>query len=1369
MIDRSTPLSTRLAGVVLVGLGLVLVGVVGAYLGVRHILWPRIDEFRPQIVAQLERRLGRPVSIDALRPGWEGVHPTLDIEGLRLDGADGEARLSVAGAHARLSWRSLPTLQLRLAELRLLAPVLRVERLGPGRFAIAGFELPPAGGDPAGFDGLIAAGSIRATDASLRVDDHLGELPPLRVDALAFALETTGRRHRASLDIGRPDPLAQALSFAADIYRPPFSRPADWRRWRGELHLSGRGIELARIAPLAGAFGFALPDPLARAEGRLDALAWIDLAEGGLDGATLKLRADRPATVLPTGRLALAALEGRLQVRRGRDGGLRATVGGLSATDPAGVTLALDGEADLDFDPAHALRAARLRMQAFDLAAVLAAARDLPLPDAWREVLARVDASGRVRELGVRWHRRDVPTSELRPPDRLAEGVGTTGADGIGRFDLDAAFEELTVDPRPADDGRSLPSVARLTGSVRADQGGGRLTLATRQGVVSLPGVFDQPRLLFEHLDGDIAWRFEGGSRRLRIDVPKLAFTGEDARGSVVGHWAASEAGAGPGSIELDGRIERIDARHVARYLPRQLPAAVREWVRGAVPDGIAEGARFEVAGDLAQFPFREPGSGRFRISAAVSEATLAYAPAWPRIERIRGDLVFDGAGFEIRAQSGSVEGVRLTDVQARLPDYREGLLTVEGRGTGAAQDMVRFVNASPLAATVSTFTRDLAIRGDARLALKLALPLWQLDSTRVLGSVDLPGNDVALDSTLPPFSAVTGRVDFDEHGLSLSGLQGTLLGGPIRVDGRPSGDGRMRIEARGSIDAAGMRSLVDNPLTRRLDGRSDYRATVDVDRRASTLLIESDLVGLSSSLPAPFAKSAADAWPLRVQSRPLAPPEPSARPPGDRLEVRLGDDVAVAVERLRDPATERLVIRRAGFSVGAEPALREGGLSVLVRTREIDLDAWRAVLGDGEIEQLERSARSGVAAGMSLVPDLVSVVADDVSIAGRGLHEVVFGASRVGGRWRANIASREIEGHFDWRDARPGERIGTLTARFARLELPRSREGEVESVLSTASLPGLDLTVEELVLGRVAMGRLALTATNGGSAERPVWSLDRMVVENPAARLEAKGAWALAAGPRRGVAGGEGLAAPAAAPAASAASAASTGSTGSTDGRSTALEFRLDVLDAGRLLARMSLPGTVRGGSGSLVGQLSWRGSPIAIDYPTLDGDVALELGKGEFLKVDPGAAKLIGVLNMQSLPRRLSGDFRDLFAEGFAFDAIGGAARIEHGIARTDGLKMRSVQAQVTIRGEADLQRETQRLNVEVVPELNAGLASLALGAMVNPVIGLGSFAAQYVLRKPLQDVLAYDIDVTGSWSDPAVSERNRRMATRADPQSP
>ncbi|MCL4748269.1 MAG: hypothetical protein KJZ83_23095, partial [Burkholderiaceae bacterium] len=98
------------------------------------------------------------------------------------------------------------------------------------------------------------------------------------------------------------------------------------------------------------------------------------------------------------------------------------------------------------------------------------------------------------------------------------------------------------------------------------------------------------------------------------------------------------------------------------------------------------------------------------------------------------------------------------------------------------------------------------------------------------------------------------------------------------------------------------------------------------------------------------------------------------------------------------------------------------------------------------------------------------------------------------------------------------------------------------------------------------------------------------------------------------------------------------------------------------------------------------------------------------------------------------------------------------ERGIARTDNLQMRGVHAQVRIRGSANLADETQALEVEVRPELNAGLASLAYGAMINPVIGLGSFVAQLALRGPIQQIFSYEYEVSGSWADPQVVERKR-----------
>jgi uncharacterized protein YhdP len=201
------------------------------------------------------------------------------------------------------------------------------------------------------------------------------------------------------------------------------------------------------------------------------------------------------------------------------------------------------------------------------------------------------------------------------------------------------------------------------------------------------------------------------------------------------------------------------------------------------------------------------------------------------------------------------------------------------------------------------------------------------------------------------------------------------------------------------------------------------------------------------------------------------------------------------------------------------------------------------------------------------------------------------------------------------------------------------------------------------------------------------------------------------------------------------------------------ALNFTLNTPNAGNTLARLGIKEALRDGASKLEGQVQWRGSPLKIDYPSLSGQLNLSTDKGQFLKADPGVGRLIGVLSLQSLPKRLTLDFRDVFSEGFAFDSIRASAQLRNGVVSTQDFKMRGVNATVLLEGQADLARETQNLRVLVLPEINAGGASVIYGLLANPAIGIGTFLAQLVLREPLAKAFSYEYRVTGTWSDPLV----------------
>ncbi|MBU4499631.1 MAG: TIGR02099 family protein, partial [Gammaproteobacteria bacterium] len=155
-----------------------------------------------------------------------------------------------------------------------------------------------------------------------------------------------------------------------------------------------------------------------------------------------------------------------------------------------------------------------------------------------------------------------------------------------------------------------------------------------------------------------------------------------------------------------------------------------------------------------------------------------------------------------------------------------------------------------------------------------------------------------------------------------------------------------------------------------------------------------------------------------------------------------------------------------------------------------------------------------------------------------------------------------------------------------------------------------------------------------------------------------------------------------------------------------------------------------------------------------------------GQFLNLNPGVGKLLGVLSLQSLSRRLSLDFRDIFNKGFAFDDIEAALRIARGVVYSDDFKMKGPAATVRMSGLADLNQETVQLRLKVIPKLSEGVA-IASALIGGPLAGVGVLAAQKLLRDPIEEASSQSFMVTGSWLDPEVT-RLAKTQTKTDAQA-
>ena len=425
------------------------------------------------------------------------------------------------------------------------------------------------------------------------------------------------------------------------------------------------------------------------------------------------------------------------------------------------------------------------------------------------------------------------------------------------------------------------------------------------------------------------------------------------------------------------------------------------------------------------------------------------------------------------------------------------------------------------------------------------------------------------------------------------------------------------------------------------------------------------------------------------------------------------------------------------------------------IQQDRLDVDAWEDVLTQATLTpplaptDTPATAAAEPGGAQDYLPTSMALRARALTLQGRTLHNVVLGAVRDNTTWHANLDANELNGYLEYRQpGSPNYVNGRIFARLSRINMPQSDVTQVEQLLDEqpGSLPALDIVVEDFELRGKHLGRVEIEAQNrGGDGSQREWRLTRFNILAPEASLTATGNWAVLGAAGRGVQSTE---------------------------RRTVLHFKLDIRDSGDLLARMGMANVIRRGKGRMDGQVAWIGAPFSPDYPSMTGQINLNIESGQFLKADPGLAKLLGVLSLQSLPRRLALDFRDVFSEGFAFDFVRGDVRIEQGVAITNNLQMKGVNAAVLMEGSAHIERETQDLRVVVVPEINALTASLVATA-INPVIGLGSFLAQVFLRGPLIEAATQEFHIDGTWGDPQiqrVARRGRaRMPTAEGPPTP
>jgi uncharacterized protein YhdP len=283
------------------------------------------------------------------------------------------------------------------------------------------------------------------------------------------------------------------------------------------------------------------------------------------------------------------------------------------------------------------------------------------------------------------------------------------------------------------------------------------------------------------------------------------------------------------------------------------------------------------------------------------------------------------------------------------------------------------------------------------------------------------------------------------------------------------------------------------------------------------------------------------------------------------------------------------------------------------------------------------------------------------------------------------------------------------------RLFLAAGRGQEKTADLDPRDLPNLDVTSKAFRLAGRDLGSLDLA----GRPDTRGWRVKHLRLQRPEAQFSARGTWQIDKAGRP----------------------------------SSRFDLSATSSDFGQTLASIGYPGEAVRGNLLLESQLSWPGSPTAMEFAALSGELSFKLTQGRLLKIEPGTGRLLGVLDFASLARYLSLDFTSLFGKGLTYNAIQGNLEIENGNAYTRNLSMRSSGADIDLSGRIGFGVRDVDLEMQVTPKL---LEELAVTGTIlgGPAVGAAVAVLHGLIKKPLEQSTRVKFTVTGTWDKPLVT---------------
>ncbi len=753
--------------------------------------------------------------------------------------------------------------------------------------------------------------------------------------------------------------------------------------------------------------------------------------------------------------------------------------------------------------------------------------------------------------------------------------------------------------------------------------------------------------------------------------------------------------------FDMQGQIPKARVDIIKTYLPyKKMHPKLSKWLKASMQNGVIENGKFLLRGDPRSFPFKDK-PGTFELVADINQGVLNYREGWPIVHEVSADLVIKNKSLEVKGYDGTILNSSVDYVTAKIDDLKLPRLIIEGKANGPANDILDFLQQSALLKASSQIPKHITVDGNTTLDLDLVLTLTKkLQKERLVsGMVEFNNTNLTVTSASLPFTALNGKLYFNNSGAEGRGLKAKLFGSDFLANAHRTSEGRTVLSVNGNFDFSSYLSLNYQHFDKYIIGASPVTASINLPKfskhnsdKSLEINIDSTLQGVHTSLPKPFYKEVNENKHLSIYTKYESNYDfPVFASYNDNAFLKAEFD------------NEKNKISALEFRMGDDQfQLPDQGVKISGKFDELDVLDWQKIFKSST----DKSSTIGVSE--------VDIQANSISWSAFEFRDVNFILNKGSKYWFGEIQSSVASGDFQY-PLQPGSletAIGTFE--YLRLNKPESKDN---IVIDPRDIPALHVQSKLLEFGNYAFNNVVLKTNKSPSG----MMIDSLVGKAQDLQIFANGQWLVE----------------------------------ENDNQLTDLKIQLITQNIKNSLTALGFETGISKGEGSVNAIFKWSGSPYNFSLKSFSGSANLRLKEGEISSVEPGAGRLVGLFNLGEISRRLSLDFTDFFSKGYVFDKIRGDLLFKDANLTTDNLKIKGPSADILIQGRTGIVAQDYDQTITVTPHVSGGLPWIGL-AVGGPLGAVGVIVGEKVAK-----TIGIDVDkvtevkyaMTGSWKDPKI----------------